>query len=228
MPEQTDPNFLANEEYPDASALGTRIRIQERYRTHPQNWFEWIFDRLEMLPEARILELGCGPGDVWLKNRTRLPAGWKLVLTDLSPGMLADARLRLRGAGLTDRLQWAAVDLQAIPFTEDVFEAVIGNGVLDHVPDRVRALNEIRRVLKPGEAFIRPPAGGHICRRSKPWCSPSCRKPISAATPGSLAWRMELSCFHPGLKMLPWNATLTNWYFKSRNRQSPISYLKRG
>ena len=47
----------------------------------------------------------------------------------------------------------ANVDAQALPFPDDGFDAVIANHMLYHVPDRPRALAEIRRVLRPGGYF---------------------------------------------------------------------------
>ena len=51
---------------------------------------------------------------------------------------------------------YAVLDLQALPFPEACFDAVIANHMLYHVPDRPRALAEVQRVLKPhvGRPFL--------------------------------------------------------------------------
>ena len=60
---------------------------------NPYGWFRWVFDALVKLPaDARLLELGCGHGLLWKENIDRIPAGWHITLSDLSPGML-DAAL---------------------------------------------------------------------------------------------------------------------------------------
>lgn len=151
MSKQTDPDFLANEQYGDGADLHTRIRIQERYRTHPQTWFHWTFEHFEIPRQAHILELGCGLGDLWLENITRLQESWQVVLTDLSPGMVAETHRS--PLGKQPNFYCAVLDMQAVPFEADTFDTVIGAGVLDHVPDRIRALNEIQHVLKPGGRF---------------------------------------------------------------------------
>src|SRR5207248_3230373 len=45
------------------------------------------------------------------------------------------------------------LDAQTIPFREASFDGVIANHMLFHVPDRAKALTEIRRVLRPGGRF---------------------------------------------------------------------------
>lgn len=153
---QTDPDFLAHEAYGDTSDLRLRIQIQERHRTNPQNWFEWLFAALNIPPNSRILELGCGPGDLWLQNRPRLPVGWQVTLSDLSLAMSKTARDAL---GDSERFLPTVFDVQAIPFPAAHFAAALGIGLLDHVPDPGRALAEITRVLQPGGRFYAS-AGG--------------------------------------------------------------------
>jgi SAM-dependent methyltransferase len=92
--------------------------------------------------------LGCGPGNLWLDNLERIPEGWAVTLSDLSPGMLAEARNNLGKAGRPFRFQ--VTDAQGIPFEAGSFDAIIANNMLYHVPDRPRALFEIHRVLRPG------------------------------------------------------------------------------
>lgn len=139
-----DPAYLRHEQYRTSGNLQARIDFHVRFRTNPYGWHLWVFDRLLLPPSARILEIGCGAGSLWLENRSRIPAGWQVTLSDLSAGMLAQAR---RGLG-TSRL--AALDAQALPLPDGHFDAVIANHMLYHVPDRPQALAEIRRVLRPG------------------------------------------------------------------------------
>lgn len=149
MDEQTDPDFLKHEAYGDAAGLNTRTRIQNEYRTNPLTWHDWLFERLALQEGGRLLELGCGPGDLWASHTGAFPPGFRAVLSDLSLGMAAAAR-RALGADLESGCAFAVLDVQQIPFETAQFDRILGIGLLDHVPDRVRALDEIRRVLKPG------------------------------------------------------------------------------
>src|SRR5439155_6255128 len=125
-----------------------RMGLHEQFRVNPYGWHRCVFDRLDLAPNTRPLELGCGPGVLWSENPDRLPTGWEVVLSDFSPGMVHEARQKLRGRASTFR--FAMADAQAVPFAPASFDAVIANHMLYHVPDRAKALNEIRRVLRPG------------------------------------------------------------------------------
>jgi SAM-dependent methyltransferase len=144
----SDQKYLLKEQYGDATKLGARARLHERFSTNKYGWMLWAFDQLDLGSEASVLELGCGPGALWAENRTRIPAGWKVVLADLSVRMLEEAQHALRA--VRGRFQFVVVDMQALPFEDASFDGVIANHMLYHVPDVGRALCESRRVLRPG------------------------------------------------------------------------------
>lgn len=151
MAKFTDRRYLLTEQYQDAANLNARIALHERFSTNPYGWQRWVFDRLDPPAEGRILELGCGPGDLWLENLQRIPATWGITLSDLSPGMVEEAQRNLGASGR--QFACALLDAQAIPCADGSFDAVIANHMLYHVPDRERAFAEIRRVLRPRGRF---------------------------------------------------------------------------
>ena len=143
----TDPNYLKTNQYRDSSNLDARAAIHQRFSTNPYGWFHWVFDRLSVLPEnARILELGCGPGYLWKECGQPIPASWNITLSDLSPGMVDAAWRNLVVTGRNFKFE--QIDAQSIPYPDETFDAVIANHMLYHVPDRRKALSEIKRVLK--------------------------------------------------------------------------------
>ena len=139
------------QQYGSASNLDARVALHQRYSTHPLPWHEWVFDQFDLPPQARILELGCGPGYLWHGNLERLPRGWQIVLSDLSPGMIAQAQQRLPRA--PGRFFYVVHDAQKLPYPAGSFDAVVANHMLYHVPDKQRVLCEIRRVLVSGGHF---------------------------------------------------------------------------
>ncbi|MGD9100913.1 MAG: class I SAM-dependent methyltransferase [Anaerolineae bacterium] len=148
MPTLSDPDYLLKEQYHNASKLDARIRLHTGFSINEYDWFLWVFDQYDLPPQCRILELGCGPGDLWCKNMHRIPKGWAITLSDFSTGMLEQARQNL--ADSDHRFTFEIIDTQSIPFENGSFDAVIANHMIYHVPDRARGLSEMRRVLKSG------------------------------------------------------------------------------
>jgi SAM-dependent methyltransferase len=147
-----DPEYLRAHQYADSGNLQARIALHRRFSTSPVPFHRWLFDRLlEEGPSLRVVEAGCGPGTLWVANAERVPAGWSLTLTDLSPGMVEEARRALETAGL--EAGFAVAEAAALPFPDGSVDLVIANGMLYHVPDRAAALAEFRRVLRPGGAL---------------------------------------------------------------------------
>lgn len=107
--------------------------------------------RAQLLEGCRgaVLDLGCGTGANFALLRPRLAAGeLELTAVDPDPYMCARARLRAQRVGLAVRLQCALAE--ALPFPDRSFDVVLSTLVLCSVHDPSRALQEIRRVLRPG------------------------------------------------------------------------------
>jgi SAM-dependent methyltransferase len=138
------------EQYRDSSKLDARVRIYDLYAQRPESFQTWVFDRMQLRSGDRVLDVGAGTANLWRENAARA-AGLSLLLGDRSPGMLRTAGDRLARTGLACRR--AQLDAQALPFADASFGVVVANHMLYHVPDRARALSEIRRVLVPGGRF---------------------------------------------------------------------------
>lgn len=145
MSKMTDPEYLLGQQYHNAEKLNTRIRMHSEFSTNPYGWCRWVFDHYDLSDQARILELGAGPGDLWLENQDRIPPSWNITLSDLSPGMVAQAQENL--AKQSHPFKFDIIDAQSIPYNSKEFDAIIANHCLFHVPDRAKALSEIGRVL---------------------------------------------------------------------------------
>lgn len=142
-----DEQYVA-EQYRQPGNLNTRILLHQRFSTNKYGWHRWVFDQLHFPAQGRILELGCGPGDLWRENEDRLPEGWEILLSDLSAGMVHRASENLGGS--CHPFGFQLIDAQSIPFSDQSLDGVLANHMLYHVPDRGRALEEVRRVLKAG------------------------------------------------------------------------------
>lgn len=149
-------------QYRSSDNLSARATLHIRFRTNPYPWQRWVFDHIAAAHTARILELGSGPGPLWLENRDRIPLGWRIWLADLSQGMAEEAARDLQGAcvevgerSLDYGVDYAVsvADAQAVPFEDGAFDVVIANHMLYHVADVDACLSEVRRVLRKGGRF---------------------------------------------------------------------------
>ena len=149
--EQTIIRRTAEVQYKTADRLNTRISIHEKYSTNPQGFGNWIVSHYDFKPGVKVLELGCGTGNMWLGQNELIERCRPLVLSDLSQGMLAAARETLQGYST---IEYRRIDIQNIPYPEAAFDAVIANMMLYHVPNLDRGLSEVHRVLKPGRHLV--------------------------------------------------------------------------
>jgi phosphatidylethanolamine/phosphatidyl-N-methylethanolamine N-methyltransferase len=92
------------------------------------------------------LEIGAGTG----ANFSFCPPGARVVGSDVSPRMLARARVKPDRAD-TPLL---AVDVQSLPFADGSFAWVAATLVFCEVPDPGLGLREVRRVLRPGGTLV--------------------------------------------------------------------------
>jgi ubiquinone/menaquinone biosynthesis C-methylase UbiE len=167
MSRLTDQTYLRRNQYRDSANLEARIHLHRHYGTNPYGWHRWVFDQLDLPEKCRILELGGGPGYLWLENRGRIPAGWNVILSDLSSGMVEEARKNLEES--RQHFTFGAIDAQDLPFADGSFDAVIANHMLYHVPERDKALSEIRRVLRSGGQFFAATNGKQHLRELREW-----------------------------------------------------------
>jgi SAM-dependent methyltransferase len=202
MTHASDRDYI-QQQYGTASNLDARVALHQLYSTHPQDWHEWVFEQFDLPSQARILELGCGPGHLWRSNLDRLPDGWQVVLSDLSPGMIAQARQSLDlGEG---RFSYLVHDAQALPCSEGSFDAVVANHMLYHVADKQRAFSEIRRVLVSGGRFYAATNGQAHMRELREWSRRV--QPEAARQIGSVGGSFTLE--NGSHQLWPWFPRLT-------------------
>lgn len=104
-------------------------------------------------PTGHLLDLGTGTGTLAGAALARWP-GIRVTGADPSTEMLALARVRVRGAepdaGPDERFRTVTAFADTLPFADATFDGAMSSFVLQLVPDRHRALRELRRVLRPG------------------------------------------------------------------------------
>ena len=137
-------------QYKNATNISARIRLHRDYSVNQEGWFPWLFSNLHLKPGMKILELGAGNGALWSQNIAKVSKNVTIVLSDISEGILADAR---KAIGDHPQFQYSVFNAQKIPFADNTFDLVIANHMLFYCDDIPKALQEVRRVLKSGATF---------------------------------------------------------------------------
>jgi demethylmenaquinone methyltransferase/2-methoxy-6-polyprenyl-1,4-benzoquinol methylase len=97
----------------------------------------------------RLLDVATGTADLAIEAARRHP-GIRVAGVDFVREMLAAGRPKIAGRGLAGRINLLQADAMNLPFPDGSFDAVgIAFGIRN-MPDRLRALREMRRVLVPG------------------------------------------------------------------------------
>ena len=98
---------------------------------------------------TQLLDLGTGTALIPIELCRRTPA-LRVRAVDAAQSMLDLAAVRVRDAGLSDRIQLALVDAKRLPYEEGRFAAAISNSIIHHLPEPAVALAEAVRVTSPG------------------------------------------------------------------------------
>jgi ubiquinone/menaquinone biosynthesis C-methylase UbiE len=109
---------------------------------------EDLWDRMGLADDARVLELGPGPGYFSVTIARRLGRG-RLELCDVQPEMLVRARRRLVRAGLSNA-SFVCADGRALPYSTGSFDGAFLVTVLGELADPPACLRELHRVLRAG------------------------------------------------------------------------------
>jgi SAM-dependent methyltransferase len=101
-------------------------------------------------PGMQVLDVGCGPGSITL-GLAEVVAPGEAVGIDLQPTQIEQARALAVERGV-DNVRFEVAEAYRLPFPAQSFDAAFAHGVLMHLREPVRALVEIRRVLRSGES----------------------------------------------------------------------------
>lgn len=139
-------------QYQNAGNISARIRLHREYSVNKQGWFPWIYEKCMVEEGMRILEIGCGNGALWSENINKLPRGISVILSDISEGMIRDARRGL----VNDKgiFSFESYDCHSLPYKGESFDLVIANHLLFYCEDIDKVCSEVKRVLKKGGRFI--------------------------------------------------------------------------
>ncbi len=108
------------------------------------------------LESGRVLDLGCGPGQILIMMKQRWP-GMQITGLDAGPAMIEKARADAAAAGLDityEVLRLGPSGETKLPYSNAEFDIVTCNSVIHHLTDPINALDEMARVAKPDGAIL--------------------------------------------------------------------------
>src|SRR5262245_61110528 len=101
---------------------------------------------------GRVLDAGCGPADIPIRFARQYPSS-QLTAVDASLPMIKLAEQAVTQAGLTDRIAVRCERFEAVPGA-NVFDAVLSNSLLHHLPNPLQFWHKLRQLVKPGASVL--------------------------------------------------------------------------
>jgi 2-polyprenyl-3-methyl-5-hydroxy-6-metoxy-1,4-benzoquinol methylase len=153
-----------DEEVDAYSSAATQAYLEAIDKTFVEHVGRLIGSSGLVFQEARVLDFGCGPGQIPIMMARRWPK-MRIAGADAGPNMIEQAKRDAVTAGV--EIDWQVVRLgpqgsDRLPYQDGEFDIVLCNSTLHHLDDPLGALDELARVAKPSAAVLvrdlmRPP-----------------------------------------------------------------------
>ena len=145
------------EQYRSSENLDRRINLHA-YSTSEENWYDWVYERLQMKEGQRVLEIGCGNAMLWAHNAHKLPENLDVTLTDRSDTMLSEAKKVLQSfdelfTSRNIRIRYQVADANQLILPSKAYDLVMANHMLYHVTNREACFSAIADAMKADGLF---------------------------------------------------------------------------
>jgi demethylmenaquinone methyltransferase/2-methoxy-6-polyprenyl-1,4-benzoquinol methylase len=133
------------------SAIAPRYDLLNRLLSAGRDryWRREAIRASELPPKGQLLDICTGTADMAVEAARQFPNA-RIVGVDFSRPMIALGLAKLERTNLTSRISLQVAPAEALPFPEQSFDAATVAFGLRNVPDRLRGLRQMHRVLRPG------------------------------------------------------------------------------
>jgi ubiquinone/menaquinone biosynthesis C-methylase UbiE len=100
-------------------------------------------------PDIKVLDVGCGPGTISLDMAQNYVKDGHVVSVDAAADVIEVAKTSAKEKGVSN-IEFSVEDIYNLPYADSSFDLVFSHQVIQYLPDRPRALQELLRVTKPG------------------------------------------------------------------------------
>jgi len=115
-----------------------------------------ILEAARITSEDRVLDFGCGIGNILIALAERVPFRQPPLGTDIAPALIAMGKREVARAGLNTRIELQVAPATRLPFADGRFDVVLTSHVVKHLDEvaLAAAFSEVARVLAPGGRFL--------------------------------------------------------------------------
>jgi len=150
---EKDPALLKRSisEYFDRTASQYRdVHYTNHHNLSPHEYrkayIEQMLQRQRIPAGARVLDVGCGPGELVL---SLLREGYDVWAVDISQQMVDETARAMEKNGFSSANRVFVADIESLPFDSEFFDVIIAAGVIEYQDHDEPSLVEMKRVLKP-------------------------------------------------------------------------------
>ncbi|GLI07250.1 demethylmenaquinone methyltransferase [Paenibacillus tyrfis] len=122
------------------------------FRRH-KAWRNFTMKKMDVKPGATAIDLCCGTGD-WTISLAKASGAGKIVGLDFSQNMLDVGEEKVRRLGMDEQIKLVQGNAMALPFEDNSFDYATIGFALRNVPDLVKVIEEMQRVVKPGGMVV--------------------------------------------------------------------------